>query len=506
MAKTSGGFQKYIVFTAKYDGKTAEVQAKKGFQKIGESAKKAATTTQGMVGDKMGRAMSQFNEKTEKGRQLMTAFGGSLGAAGGQVTYYAGTLSYVIGRFSRFELGIMAAIGAAVILGKALHDLIWGPLDEFIEKTDQMIESFKTSQKELGKLIDDVKWKLTGLAKMEIDIIKQRSELHKIDQRRVAIEKEMRILEEDLSGADALKRHAKLGKQLKETNKAYTDQVDLMRQLKDAQGLALPPLAPIVKDAPKTTKLSGAAARQVGMAGMLMGLLLPEQIAQVIAFNAQAIEAEAEYQSIRLMKEVSAAADRDKDARLNAQISWEQKRIRVMLDLKKKEADEMARIEEERQRKELQSRDEVVRNSLALFEEMGALIVQGEEGRKAVRIAAIVATAAYEAAMEVAQGWKELGFGNPVTAAAHFTAAALFAAVAAGQVATEAGGGGAGTTSEREHRQGRGESPWGEGKRESTIIIQIGRNNTELGRVLHEELEGFHDSRNPNRAHNRVGY
>jgi hypothetical protein len=62
MAKTVGGFQKFIVFTAKYDGKTAEVNAKKGFAKIGGAAKTAAVKT-----DDMGRAMSQFNEKTEKG-------------------------------------------------------------------------------------------------------------------------------------------------------------------------------------------------------------------------------------------------------------------------------------------------------------------------------------------------------------------------------------------------------------------------------------------------------
>jgi len=79
---------KEIKITAKYDGKSAEADAKSSFEKIGKTAKTGGT----MVDQNMGRAMSQFNEKTEKGRQLMTAFGGTLGAVGGQATYYAGSV------------------------------------------------------------------------------------------------------------------------------------------------------------------------------------------------------------------------------------------------------------------------------------------------------------------------------------------------------------------------------------------------------------------------------
>jgi hypothetical protein len=103
---------------AKFEGKQAEAKAKQFAGNLGNALKGAAQegNRQAESTKKMGMAMSAFNEKTEKGRQLMTAFGGSLGAAGGQATYYAGTLSYVIGRFSKAELATMGLIGGLVAI------------------------------------------------------------------------------------------------------------------------------------------------------------------------------------------------------------------------------------------------------------------------------------------------------------------------------------------------------------------------------------------------------
>ena len=114
------------------------------------------------------------------------------------------------------------------------------------------------------------------------------------------------------------------------------------------------------------------------------------------------------------------------------------------------------------------------------------------------------------ALFETAKGFAML-FVNPNEATGHFIAAAQFAAFAAlyagGHVAT----GGHTAISKDEDVQGRmdrqggrGESPWGGEKRETTIIITLG--GREVGRAIHEELEGYKDRLHPNRGNAVVGY
>lgn len=58
---------KEIRLKAYYDGKKAETDAKKSMDEIGKSTKRVAEKSGQLVDEKLGRAMSQFNEKTEKG-------------------------------------------------------------------------------------------------------------------------------------------------------------------------------------------------------------------------------------------------------------------------------------------------------------------------------------------------------------------------------------------------------------------------------------------------------
>uniref|UniRef100_A0A6M3XRL3 Uncharacterized protein n=1 Tax=viral metagenome TaxID=1070528 RepID=A0A6M3XRL3_9ZZZZ len=132
----------------------ATEEASRGLIKVGNTAAiagKKVSHMGGMLGDKASRAMSGFNEKTEKGRQLLTAFGGAIGGAAGQAVYYGGTLSYVIGRFKPWELGIMAVVGAIAALvyamsGESEAEKKWG---------ERLIS--------LGERIDSTKSKLSGL-------------------------------------------------------------------------------------------------------------------------------------------------------------------------------------------------------------------------------------------------------------------------------------------------------------------------------------------------------
>lgn len=141
-----GEVTKNVVFTAKMRDDT-----KAGFDKVKRNARAAskemAKASGAMVSEKAGRAMSQFNEKTEKGRQLLTAFGGAVGGAAGNVVYYGGTLSYVIGRFSVWELaimGVVAVIGGLIyiITRASKQEKIWASrIKESRKQLDQLHRS-----------------------------------------------------------------------------------------------------------------------------------------------------------------------------------------------------------------------------------------------------------------------------------------------------------------------------------------------------------------------------
>lgn len=61
-------------------------------KRIEGAAKETGKKAGGMVTEQTGKALSQLNEKTEKGRQLLTTFGGAMGGVAGQAVYYGGTL------------------------------------------------------------------------------------------------------------------------------------------------------------------------------------------------------------------------------------------------------------------------------------------------------------------------------------------------------------------------------------------------------------------------------
>lgn len=118
---------------------------KEGLDSVKTNVKTAATEAGGamsqLVPEKTGKALTRLNEKTEKARQLMTAFGGEVGQVAGTVTFYGGTIASVVGGFNKFELGAIAAVGAVVSLGFALYKMATGPLDDAIKKLDEAKKS-----------------------------------------------------------------------------------------------------------------------------------------------------------------------------------------------------------------------------------------------------------------------------------------------------------------------------------------------------------------------------
>jgi hypothetical protein len=115
--------------------------------KAGTSAKKAGNEFEGLVGEQTGKKLGRFNERTEKGRQLLVAFGGAAGGAAGQVVYYGGTLASVVGTFSKFEIGVMGGVAAVSALG-------WALINKAMEPARKAKEGMEALNKELGEYIE----------------------------------------------------------------------------------------------------------------------------------------------------------------------------------------------------------------------------------------------------------------------------------------------------------------------------------------------------------------
>lgn len=144
----------------------------------------------GFVSPEMSKQMSAFNERTERARQLMVAFGGTLGAAGGQATYYAGTILYIYGMFSKMQLVIMGGIGAIAALGKAMYDAASGPLND-------MREGLKKAAEEAGQLADNLAdsaeqaiLSAAGWSKWDIKILGARRQLAEVTEHLTDLEAE----------------------------------------------------------------------------------------------------------------------------------------------------------------------------------------------------------------------------------------------------------------------------------------------------------------------------
>jgi len=123
----------------------------------------------GMLGDNVRKKLGAFNEKTEKGRQLVTAFAGTtgMGGAAGSAIYYGGTLSYVVGRFSAVELAVMATVGSLTALGVAFYQWATGPGKEALEMMEDLTSEMEKQVKKTQDLIDNYWLEVEGLNKWE---------------------------------------------------------------------------------------------------------------------------------------------------------------------------------------------------------------------------------------------------------------------------------------------------------------------------------------------------
>lgn len=182
----AGKTTKDVVFTAKMRDATGP-----GFESIKRKSKAAAVqmanTTGALVSDKTGRAMSQFNERTEKMRQLVLLSSSSMGNLAGSMVYYGGTLSYVLGIFKPWQIALLAVAVAVGWLGKVLleeseHAKAWRKelkkTKEEVKGLGESVTGFLESQKRMraGWTAEE-----GHLAKVQDEIVGVRQQLRRID-------------------------------------------------------------------------------------------------------------------------------------------------------------------------------------------------------------------------------------------------------------------------------------------------------------------------------------
>ncbi len=156
-----------IVITAKDNAtailKKASAAQKKAFGGVGGAAKKAG----GLVNENMGKAMVNLNEKTERARQVLGVFGGTLGGVAGDVVFFGGTFASILGGFKLWQLALVGATAAIVIMGKALSDLAFNQINaanKRLEEAKEQTKKVRDEMKALGEEIELSQLKAKGMS------------------------------------------------------------------------------------------------------------------------------------------------------------------------------------------------------------------------------------------------------------------------------------------------------------------------------------------------------
>jgi hypothetical protein len=446
-----------FVIEGKDDTKKATDSAKRNVKaaanEMGRSMKSA-----GFVTDKTGRALSQFNEKTEKGRQLLTTFGGALGGAAGQAVYYGGTLSYVVGRFSLLELGVMGAVAAVTAIGVAMYNQVIGPLDdaqEALKKTTEETNKLRIANEKLLEKMDLAKLGFTDFDFIILKTKRQRTEL--ILQIANMEDKLKELNERNAAARTVAWTLGEFGETAEGIAKAKNELALLNAELKDMEERArikkLPALVPITEETEverktRVKKFEDRRKERERELGAARDVILQRE-----AQEAKERLALAEFD--RRKKEQRERALNAEAARLLAHhdhlADLEAAASKERLDRERAEAEEIARIQEEQMRK----REQSIRNAMDLakesinvsaqlgdmFDLWGVSAAKSEKEREKAEAKRLATISAIKMAFEIAEAAAAFASQRYGEGAQHVLAAALYGATLGKALAGMAGGG-----------------------------------------------------------------
>jgi hypothetical protein len=540
------------------------VQTAKQMGTAAEEAGKKSALAGGLVSDKLGKAMSQTNERTEKARQMLMLFGSAAGNAAGQAVYFGGTILYIVGQFRLWQLAGMGAVAAVVALGAAIHQMVNGPVIKANEEIKKQIDQTRALNKEFEKFAErqlDARHGTTEFEKQirrarmaERDLTKEVQDLRKSLGGEGGIAKAEELLLIGMLGSDAetgLKRLHEARLELALTKSHIIDmaniaQSEAMAKLRDALGLGgrleQTTQEVFLSFVPKVTKGKGKGGKSAFEIGKEYG---KEIAAGIIK------EFEAEQRILDQIGKIIAGDEKER-AHLRAQAQQDEltalaERNRAYLEVVKTGEEAATAIyQENANRREViwanmreaqieaekraqEDRLTYIESSISATEKMGSIVGDvadaiGMSSKKQMQIQAAFqaitdtlnaahcfATAAEYFAAPFGSGTAQ-GVAYSVAGAMYVASAALAAAKAGGAFGGGGGGGGGGARggggysggqSDR-YRGGRGpdRDQWERGAQQ-TVIWQVSGSmffGQDAAREITQLQEGYDSRQNPGRS------
>jgi hypothetical protein len=510
--------------------RSVEQSSRRMSKRVQKETEKVGKATQTFVGQRAGKAMSQFNEKTEKGRQLLNTFGGAMGGVGGEAVYYSGTLSYVVGMFSKLEMGIMGAIAAIGAFGYAVYDSVVGPIND---ATEAMEKQNKAAQDMIETTRDYVQGLVDERAGVTESAKKQRELRAEIVEQQMQMQKLVKVIE------DAAKKPPQerglavifgdLGSANEELYESHVRTLQLRALIQDLQreqqiaarnqsmsvlGEFVGSAVRILEESQQTIAKAQKRAAKEWRSQFSMG---PSKMdAQVDAYRDHLTELEeAKRRHNERMIQLEFQLDRQIWTR---QLENERRRQHF--------ADQAVRIEQQRLERERQieeNRREMLDASLQaaqygadIMSEVAGAVIKSESARMRIEAIYQAITDGLKAAHHTAEAVGAFASYRYAQGAMHAMAATLYtvsatlaAAKAGGAVSVPSGGGAGGAIASRGGGTGdmfRGREDEGrEETRQTTIIIEGPVGDRETAEWVYNRFQSAMDRRDPGRTRSEVG-
>jgi len=465
---------------------------------VESASQQMAEKTGTFVSEGMGRSMSQFNEKTEKARQLMTAFGGTLGEVAGQATYYAGTLSYVAGRFKKMELGIMGAIGAITTLGVSFYKLATEQISAVLGNIGELTKEIDSLTASVEKMYESQLNAFLGLDKWEVKRLELRSKER-------ALMLEIRDLQAEMAAFSAKTGFERGLALIAGTAGDMTGKLNKARE-------ALMKIRNALRQLGSGKSMEADANDDRGGGGGGGGVLEPTGggfggfgfdmmgFGGTLDWLMEATGGEAGGR--RLSKMALDAESAYYDA------SWKLKEENMMRTdrIMQNEVRMIEAREREKHKIKMQYAEMAAGATAELFEVMlssskGAFWAELNAWLESKAIQA-AAQALYETAMAIATS-----FWNPAESASHWTAAGMFASFAAlygagAGITSGATGGGGGGASVESRASAQGTAQQQMPKEPQVLEVYIG--GKYVGRAINDALDDYQDQKTPGRKRTEV--
>lgn len=472
-------------------------RTKAGLQKTKQNVKRAAEevgrSTSMMVSDATGRKLTQFNERTERMRQVLMLSGNAAGTAAAQITYYGGSVSYLIGRLGPLEWAIMGVGGALALLGATLlketeAEKAWKKALEdhkkALKETEDATKSLRGAEERRMLGLESDREYQEHLARKRWDEAKNTLAVQEraIEQAKQAVDKgEASITASEMR--EQIKRRNILRKRVDEQKTAYEEMRAAGKAFFDWE-VRQAEIAAMEEEAAATAK--GAKGPKETDWSMVRDWVAPE-IELVFGMPMPAGTWD------RLLTDMAIKQGEVKALTVEQQLD---NQMAVQENLQRFEMAERERVEIERRsleasRKLAQKRVEIGENVVGIMSGLGELMAQNEEQRQAAEVAGIIFHAGFKVTEEIAKAFGS--YPDVAGMIAHGTAAANYAILAGANVksAMSSGGGGIGGGSER----GMGQEWRPQEKKELTIIVNLGGH--EAGRAVAQTLEDYNNGRNP---------